>query len=103
MPRFLMLVDRRSQAWTNFRAHRFDELPPAVRSKLKKLGFEKDFDDLENDFDDLEIFDPTLFEAELNFRPTLNWAWADVADSDRQSAAAIRLVDVLWNTGLPHG
>ena len=41
MPRFMLHVNRRSQSWTYFQVHRYEELPPHVQAELKALGFEE--------------------------------------------------------------
>lgn len=42
MPRFLLHVNRVSPAWTQFEAHKVNELPASIREELEKLGFERD-------------------------------------------------------------
>jgi hypothetical protein len=50
MPRFILHVNRKSPAWTEFIVHRADELPDTIREKLTKMGFEPEIgDDEENE------------------------------------------------------
>jgi len=41
MTRLLLHVNRKSPAWTEFEAHRVNELPVSLQDELKKLGFER--------------------------------------------------------------